>query len=541
MSAKNIIFANEARTKMMAGVDKLADAVKVTLGPKGRNVSIERISTGLPRMTKDGVTVARSIVLPDREENQGAQYLRGVSEKSMELSGDGTTTSTVLAQAILREGMKAFSNNVNPMDLKRGIDYAVAAVVDDIKKHSRPIENSEQILQIATVSANGDVDIGNFINDAYTKMGRQGQVSILEGKKIKTEVDSVTGISFDSGYIGPYFINNHEKNTCELKDALVFFYEKDLYKDTQIVEILKLADRLGKPLLIVANDIKGSAITIMVNNKQSLESCAVKAPVLNRYRSELLADMALLTGAVFQESAAGKWLDINVCPEMFGTADKIIVSNQRTIIVGGHGDEKAIEDKKIALLNVLKELDESHDIDQEYRESILQRLQNFNGTAIIRVGGSTEVEMKERYDRFDDALHATKAALAEGILPGGGTALVRAMAAVDAIIPTNADVATGISIIRKALPVPFIQIAANAGIEVSEKDLEGFDYEYGYDAQNNVYGNMLDMGILDPTKVVRVALEGAASVAGIMLTTEAMITYADIQMPGGQTFSMPMS
>lgn len=538
MNTKDIHYGSEARNKMMAGVDKLANAVKVTLGPKGRNVVLDKIYSE-PRSTKDGVSVAREISLPDRCENIGAQLLKQVALKSMDLAGDGTTTSTVLAQAMMHEGMQAVASGCNPMDLKRGMDLAVEAVVDDLKAHSKPLETSEEIMQVATISANGDKDIGRFITNAFNKMGRDGAVSIVEGRKLNTDSDFVTGITFDSGYVESKFINNYQKNTCELSDVHVFIYEKDLTQAPMIDQLYKLAFSLGRPLLIIANEIKGSALTLLIANLKTYESCAVKAPAYDKYRTDLLEDMALLTGANFLPAAAGTRLDEHVNPQLFGTATRVIVSNDKTIIVGGGGDATLIEEKKLSLIKILKDLDESHDVDPAYRAHIVQRLQNFKGTAIIRVGGATPVEMKERYDRYDDALHATKAALAEGILPGGGTALVRAIAAVDALSPTNPDVALGVSIIRKSLAAPFIQIAANAGITVSEKDLDGSDYAHGYNAQENTYGNMLELGIIDPTKVVRVAIEGAASVAGIMLTTEAMITYFEAPT-APQQFAVPI-
>jgi chaperonin GroEL len=540
MNAKDIYYASEARDKMMAGVDKLANAVKVTLGPKGRNVVIDKIYSG-PRSTKDGVSVAREVFLSDRFENMGAQLLKQVALKAMDVAGDGTTTSTVLAQAMMHEGIKAVSSGINPMDLKRGIDLAVSAVVDDLKKNSKPIQSSDEILQIATVSANGDADIGNFINDAYKEMGREGQVSIVEGSKLITSLDITNGIILNNGYIEPQFINNFQKNTCEFTNALVYFYEKDFYKAEEFYVFLKTASETGKNLLLVANDVKGSAVSFMVENvrQKRYACCAVRAPSFDKYRTELMEDMALLTGATFIPNSAGGRIDTQISADMFGEADRVIVSHDKTVIVGGKGNPVLIAQKKEYLLKILKDLDNSHDVDPTYRAHIVQRLQNFNGMAVIRVGGSTEVEMKERYDRYDDALHATKAALAEGILPGGGTALVRALAVVDALSPTNPDVAAGVSIVRKSLAAPFIQIAANAGVTVSEKDLDGGEYVHGYNAQEDVYGNMLEFGIIDPTKVVRVALEGAASVAGIMLTTEAMITYAEIPT-APQTLTMPI-
>jgi len=542
MSAKDIFYSTEARDKMMIGVDKLANAVKVTLGPKGRNVVLDKLYSG-PRSTKDGVSVAREIFLSDRFENVGAQLLKQVALKSMDLAGDGTTTSTVLAQAIMKAGLKAVTEGANPMDLKRGIDLAVAAVVEDLKKHSKPLETSEEIMQIATISANSDSEIGKFITDAYEAMGREGQVSIVEGRKLTTDLEIVTGITFDSGYVEPYFINNFQKNTCEFNDALIFFYEKDLTQAAQIDEVLKLAFSMGKPMLVIANDVKGSAVSLLVANTRNkvYASCAVKAPAYDKYRTELMSDMALLTGANFLPSAAGTRLDKHINPQLFGTADKVIVSNDKTIIIGGHGNEYKIAEKKQSLLKILKELDNSHDIDPNYRSHIVQRLRNFNGTAVIRVGGNTDVEMKERYDRFDDALHATKAALSEGILPGGGTALVKGMTILNNLNSVNLDVKKGITIVLNALSSPFLQIASNAGITFIDEDIKDIkiNYNFGYDAQNGVYGDMLEMGIVDPTKVVRVALEGAASVAGIMLTTEAIVTYAE-QPQAAQSFSVPI-
>jgi chaperonin GroEL len=539
MSApKDILFSNEVRNKMMDGVNKLANAVKVTLGPKGRNVFIDKIYTE-PRWTKDGVTVARNIFLTDRFENVGCSGVRQAALKTSDLAGDGTTTSTVIAQAILREGIKAVAMGINPMDIKRGIDLAVEAVVSDLESHSRPIIDSSDIMKVATISANGDKFIGEMLTKAFTEVGHDGFVNVIEGKHTVTDIEIVNGISFANGYLSPSFVNK-ENHTCEFENPSIFLYEQNISNADKMKLILKKAYPLGRPLLILADDVFGGAIAVQNLNisQDCFKSCSVKAPSFHTNRTEILEDIALITGATLIKSDQGKVLEKNLDQDIFGSSAKVIISKDRTIIIGGHGDAVEIEAKGIALKQLLKQLETAHDVSPDYLNHIRDRVMNFKSTALIRVGGTTEAEMKERYDRFDDALNATKAAIAEGVLPGGGIALLRSISCLDKLQPLNDDIEAGIRIIRKALLAPCAQIAENAGKRgVVEVLTEGGYYDWGYDAQRDLYCDMMVEGIIDPTKVVRTALQDAASVAGLMLTTEAGITYMDspqpMQMPIG--------
>lgn len=527
MSAKDIQYSDDARNKMMEGVNKLANAVKVTLGPKGRNVIIDRPYSG-PRSTKDGVTVAREIFLQDRCENVGAQFMKQVAMKTFDLAGDGTTTSTVLAQAIMKEGNKAIGRGINPMDLKRGIDLAVTAVVSDLKQHSRPINGSEDIMRVALISANGDKEIAKNITEAFEKQGVDGFVNIIEGRKLTTELDFVTGIKFDGGYVSPYFVNK-DNNTWEYEDCHIFYYEKKFQKAEGLEPLLAEAFKLGRPLLVIADDVVGGAVALQIANHQQkrFSSCSVKAPSFHEHRTLLLKDMITITGGELIGIAEGKALPNHIKPSIFGRAKKVIVSKDHTLIIDGDGDKNKIEARKIMLENLLKEANNSQDDQKEHIAQLKERLTYFKGMAVIRVGGTTELEMKERYDFYDDALCATKAAIAEGILPGGGIALLKSISVLDDLRGENEDVNAGIRIIRDSLSAPCAQIAANAGIVGVSEAIRAnttSDYNYGYDAQKDVYGDMMEMGIIDPTKVIRSALEDAASVAGIMITTEAMIT-----------------
>lgn len=534
MSApKDIYFANEAREKMMVGVDLLANSVKITLGPKGQNVNIDRISSD-PHITKDGVTVARNIFLADRVANMGCSGVRQASMKTSDNAGDGTTTSTVLAQAILREGMKAIAAGINAMDLKRGIDMAVEAVLKDLTAHSRPIEGEFDLFKVAKISANGDDNIADMLTYAFTNVGYDGFVNVIQGKRTTTDVELVNGISFNNGYISPSFVNK-ENHTCEFENVSIFLYEQSLVQANKMKMVLESALTLSRPLLIVADDVHGGAIAVQNVNisKNFFKSCSVRAPSFRENRTQLLEDIALITGSTLIKIEEGKVLEKNVTPAIFGSASKVIVSKDKTTIIGGRGNEEAIKAKCDELNALLESIESGHDINEEYRNHVRERVSNFKSTALIRVGGTTEAEMKERYDRFDDALNATKAAIAEGVLPGGGIALLKSIPCLDALTPINSDVEAGIRIIRKALTVPCAQIAENAGIRgVVENLMDARDtgYNHGYDAQLNKYCDMMEAGIMDPTKVVRAGLENAASIAGLMLTTGAIVSYADFQV-----------
>jgi chaperonin GroEL len=536
MAAKDVRFSSDARDKMLRGVEILADAVKVTLGPKGRNVVIEK-SFGAPRITKDGVTVAKEIELSDKFENMGAQMVREVASKSNDVAGDGTTTATVLAASIVREGAKSVAAGMNPMDLKRGIDLAVTAVVKDIESRARKVASSEEIAQVGTISANGDKDIGEMIAQAMQKVGNEGVITVEEAKTAVTELDVVEGMQFDRGYLSPYFITNAEKMVAELEDPYILIHEKKLSSLQTMLPILEAVVQTGKPLVIIAEDIEGEALATLVVNKLrgGLKVAAVKAPGFGDRRKAMLEDIAVLTAGQTISEDLGIKLE-NVTLEMLGRAKRIRIEKENTTVIDGAGDKMAIE----ARINQIKaQIEETtSDYDKEKLQERLAKLAG--GVAIIRVGGSTEVEVKEKKDRVDDALHATRAAVEEGIVPGGGVALLLAKKAAQAVKSDNAEVQAGINIVLKALEAPIRQIAQNAGVEgsiVVGKILGQSSETYGFNAQTDEYVDMLQAGIVDPAKVVRAALQGAASVAGLLVTTEAMIAEAPKkeapQMPGG--------
>jgi chaperonin GroEL len=536
MAAKDVKFAGDARDRMLRGVDILANAVKVTLGPKGRNVVIEK-SFGAPRITKDGVTVAKEIELEDKFENMGAQMLREVASKTNDNAGDGTTTSTVLAQAIVREGAKAVAAGMNPMDLKRGIDIAVAAVIKDIEKRAKPVASSAEVAQVGTISANGDSAIGQMIAKAMQKVGNEGVITVEENKSLDTEVDIVEGMKFDRGYLSPYFVTNAEKMTAELDDVLVLLHEKKLSSLQAMLPVLEAVVQSGKPLLIIAEDIEGEALATLVVNRLrgGLKVAAVKAPGFGDRRKAMLEDIAILTGGQLISDDLGMKLE-NVTIQMLGRAKKVVIDKENTTVVNGAGKKPAIE----ARVNQIKAQIEETTSDYD-REKLQERLAKLaGGVAVIKVGGATEIEVKEKKDRVEDALNATRAAVQEGIVPGGGTALLRAKKAVGRINNDNSDVQAGINIVLKALEAPIRQIAENAGVEgsiVVGKILDEKSETFGFDAQNETYVDMIQKGIVDPAKVVRTALQDAASVAGLLVTTEAMV--ADLPkdaapaMPGG--------
>jgi chaperonin GroEL len=529
MSAKQIKFGRDAREKLLRGVDILADAVKVTLGPKGRNVVIDK-SYGAPRITKDGVTVAKEIELEDKFENMGAQMVREVASKTNDIAGDGTTTATVLAQAIVREGGKAVAAGMNPMDLKRGIDLAVAAVVKDLLAKAKKINTSEEIAQVGTISANGEKQIGQYIADAMQKVGNEGVITVEEAKTAETELEVVEGMQFDRGYLSPYFVTNPEKMVAELEDVYVLLHEKKLSNLQAMLPILEAVVQTGKPLLIISEDVEGEALATLVVNKLrgGLKIAAVKAPGFGDRRKAMLEDLAVLTGGTVVSEDLGIKLE-NVTLEMLGRAKKVSITKEATTIVDGSGTKADIEARVGQIKAQIEEATSDYD-----REKLQERLAKLSGgVAVIRVGGSTEIEVKEKKDRIDDALNATRAAVEEGIVPGGGTALLRASIVLD-ITGENADQNAGIAIIRKALQSLVRQIAENAGDEgslVVGKILESGTDNFGYNAQTSEYGDMIAMGIVDPVKVVRTALQNAASVAGLLVTTEAMI--ADLPKKGG--------
>ena len=522
MSAKDVKFSGDARDRMLRGVDTLANAVKVTLGPKGRNVVIDR-SFGAPRITKDGVTVAKEIELEDKFENMGAQMLREVASKTNDLAGDGTTTATVLAQAIVREGAKSVAAGMNPMDLKRGIDIAVAAVVKDIEKRARPVASSSEVAQVGTISSNGDAAIGKMIAQAMQKVGNEGVITVEENKSLETEVDIVEGMKFDRGYLSPYFITNAEKMTAELEDVYVLLHEKKLSGLQAMLPVLEAVVQSGRPLLIIAEDVEGEALATLVVNRLrgGLKVAAVKAPGFGDRRKAMLEDIAILTGGQLISDDLGMKLE-NVTVQMLGRAKKVVIDKENTTIVNGAGKKPAIEARVQQIKAQIEESTSDYD-----REKLQERLAKLaGGVAVIKVGGATEVEVKEKKDRVEDALNATRAAVQEGIVPGGGTALLRAKKAVGRINNDNADVQAGINIVLKALEAPIRQISENAGVEgsiVVGKVLDNKSETFGFDAQNDEYVDMLAKGIVDPAKVVRTALQDASSVAGLLITTEAMV------------------
>ena len=537
MSAKDVRFSSDARDRMLRGVDILNNAVKATLGPKGRNVVLDK-SYGAPRITKDGVTVAKEIELEDKFENMGAQMVREVASKTSDIAGDGTTTATVLTASMIKEGLKLVAAGMNPMDLKRGIDIAATAVVKDIQRRAKKVQSSEEIAQVGTISANGDKTIGKMIADAMKKVGNEGVITVEEAKTAETELDVVEGMQFDRGYLSPYFITNAEKMVAELEDAYILIHEKKLSSLQPLLNILESIVQAGKPLLIVAEDIEGEALATLVVNKLrgGLKVAAVKAPGFGDRRKAMLEDIAVLTAGTMIAEDLGIKLE-NVTLQMLGKAKRVRIEKENTTIIEGAGKKQEIEGR-IAQIKAQIE-DTKSDYDREKLQERLAKLAG--GVAVIRVGGSTEVEVKEKKDRVDDAMHATKAAVEEGIVPGGGVALLRAKAAIGKLSDENADVQAGINIVLRALEAPIRQIVENAGVEgsiVVGKITENKSQTYGFDAQTEQYVDMLSAGIVDPAKVVRVALQDAASVAGLMITTEAMVAEAPKKkeapaMPGG--------
>jgi chaperonin GroEL len=522
MAAKDVRFSSDARDKMLRGVDILANAVKVTLGPKGRNVVIEK-SFGAPRITKDGVTVAKEIELEDKFENMGAQMVREVASKTNDIAGDGTTTATVLAQAIVREGAKAVAAGMNPMDLKRGIDQAVAVAIDDIKARAKKVKSTEEVAQVGTISANGDRFIGEEIAKAMQKVGNEGVITVEEAKSLETEVDIVEGMQFDRGYLSPYFITNAEKMIADLEDPYILIHEKKLSSLQPMLPILEAVVQTGKPLLIIAEDVEGEALATLVVNKLrgGLKIAAVKAPGFGDRRKAMLEDIAILTGGQMIAEDLGIKLE-TVTLNMLGRAKKVRIEKENTTIIDGAGKKKDIEGRVNQIKAQIEETTSDYD-----REKLQERLAKLaGGVAVIRVGGATEIEVKEKKDRVDDALNATRAAVEEGIVPGGGTALLRAKGAVAALKSKNPDVQAGINIVLKALEAPIRQIVENAGVEgsiVVGKIAENKSETFGFNAQTEEYVDLIKAGIVDPAKVVRTALQDAASVAGLLITTEAMV------------------
>ena len=522
MAAKEVKFSVEARDKMLRGIDILANAVRVTLGPKGRNVVLDK-SFGAPRISKDGVTVAKEIELDDKFENMGAQMVREVASKTSDQAGDGTTTATVLAHAIVKEGAKSVAAGMNPMDLKRGVDLAVNAVVEDLKKHSKAVTSNEEIAQVGTISSNGDPEIGRFIADAMKRVGNEGVITVEEAKSLETELEVVEGMQFDRGYISPYFVTNAEKMRTEMEDPYLLIYEKKLSALNELLPLLEAVVQTGKPLLIIAEDVEGEALATLVVNKLrgGLKVAAVKAPGFGDRRKAMLQDIAILTGGTAISEDLGIKLD-QVKLDMLGKAKKVTIEKENTTIVNGAGKKKDIEGRIAQIKAEIEETTSDYD-----REKLQERLAKLaGGVAVIRVGGATEVEVKERKDRVDDAMHATRAAVEEGILPGGGVALLRSIKALGKLRTENHDQKTGIDIVRKAFSSLARQIAINAGEDgsiVVGKISENDAYSYGYDAQEGEYGDLVSKGIIDPTKVVRTALQDAASIAGLLMTTEAMV------------------
>ncbi len=532
MPAKEVRFSGDARDRMLRGIDTLANAVKVTLGPKGRNVVLDK-SFGAPRITKDGVTVAKEIELPDKFENMGAQMVREVASKTSDQAGDGTTTATVLAHAIVRDGAKAVAAGMNPMDLKRGIDSAVEIVVEDVKKRSKKVSTNEEIAQIGTISANGDREIGEMIAKAMQRVGNEGVITVEEAKSLATELDVVEGMQFDRGYISPYFITNAEKMLCELEEPYILLHEKKLSGLQPMLPLLEAVVQTGKPLLIVAEDIEGEALATLVVNKLrgGLKVSAVKAPGFGDRRKAMLEDMSILTNGQLISEDLGIKLE-NVTLDMLGKAKRVRIEKENTTIIDGAGKKKDIEARCSQIRAQIEETTSDYD-----KEKLQERLAKLaGGVAIIRVGGATEVEVKERKDRVEDAMHATRAAVEEGIVAGGGVALLYAAKALGRLKPENNDQKVGIDILRRALQAPARQIAENAGTDgsvVIGKLLESTDTNYGYDAQRGEYTNMIKAGVIDPTKVVRLALQDAASVAGLLVTTEAMVAEKPEKKPAG--------
>jgi chaperonin GroEL len=522
MAAKEVKFNTDARERMLRGVDVLANAVKVTLGPKGRNVVIDK-SFGAPRITKDGVSVAKEIELEDKFENMGAQMLREVASKTNDLAGDGTTTATVLAQAIVKEGAKAVASGMNPMDVKRGIDLAVGAVVKELKTNARKITSNSEIAQVGTISANGDSEIGRYLAEAMDKVGNEGVITVEEAKTADTELEVVEGMQFDRGYLSPYFVTNQDKMRVELDEPYILIHEKKLSNLQAMLPILEAVVQSGKPLLIIAEDVEGEALATLVVNKLrgGLKIAAVKAPGFGDRRKAMLEDIAILTGGTVISEDVGIKLE-TVTLNMLGRAKKVAIEKENTTIIDGVGSKAEIDGRVAQIRAQIEETTSDYD-----REKLQERLAKLaGGVAVIRVGGSTEVEVKEKKDRVDDALHATRAAVEEGILPGGGVALLRAVKALNNLATANQDQKVGIEIVRRAIEAPVRQIAENAGAEGSiivGKLREKTDFSYGWNAQTGEYGDLYAQGVIDPAKVVRTALQDAASVAGLLVTTEAMI------------------
>ena len=522
MSAKDVKFSTDARERMLRGVDILADAVKVTLGPKGRNVVLDK-SFGAPRVTKDGVTVAKDIELKDKFENMGAQMVREVASKTSDIAGDGTTTATVLAQAIVREGVKSVAAGMNPMDLKRGIDLAVTAVVEELRKRSRKVTANEEIAQVGTISANGDAEVGAMLAEAMQRVGNEGVITVEEAKSLETELDVVEGMQFDRGYLSPYFVTDADKMQAVLDEPYILIFEKKLSGLQAMLPLLEAVVQSGKPLLVIAEDVEGEALATLVVNRLrgGLKVAAVKAPGFGDRRKAMLQDIAILTGGTAVSEDVGIKLE-NVTLDMLGRAKRVIITKEETTVVDGAGKKADIQGRVGQIKAQIEETTSDYD-----REKLQERLAKLaGGVAVIRVGGATEIEVKERKDRVDDALHATRAAVEEGIVPGGGTALLRAIAKLDKLETDNDDQKVGIRIVRRALEAPARQIASNAGVDgsiVIGKILESKDAQWGYNAQTGKYTNLVKDGVIDPTKVVRAALQDAASVAGLLITTEAMV------------------
>ena len=536
MAAKEVKFGVDARTLLLRGVDTLADAVKVTLGPKGRNVVLDK-SYGAPRITKDGVTVAKDISLSDKFENMGAQLVREVASKASDAAGDGTTTATVLAQAIIREGVRAVAAGLNPMDLKRGIDMAVEAVVADVKSRSRKVATNAEIAQVGTISANGDAEIGAKIAQAMEKVGNEGVITVEESKSLETELDIVEGMQFDRGYLSPYFVTNAEKMTADLENPFILIFEKKLSALQPLLPLLESVVQSSRPLLIISEDVEGEALATLVVNKLrgGLKVAAVKAPGFGDRRKAMLEDIAIMTGGQLVSEDMGIKLE-GVTQAMLGRAKKVLITKDDTTIIDGDGSKTDIAGRCSQIRQQIEDCTSDYD-----REKLQERLAKLaGGVAVIRVGGATEIEVKERKDRVVDATHATRAAVEEGIVPGGGVPLLYAARSLDALKPANEDQRVGIDIIRRALQAPLRQIAANAGVDASivvGKLCDQSEFSYGFDAQTSQYGDMFKAGIIDPVKVVRTALQGAASVASLVITTEAMVCEipdkAAPAMPGG--------
>ena len=523
MAAKDIKFGTDARSKMLKGVETLAKTVKVTLGPKGRNVMLDK-SYGAPKLTKDGVSVAKEVALSDKFENMGAQLIKEVAQKTADKAGDGTTTATVLAEAIIREGCKAVAAGMNPMDVKRGIDMAVEAVVKDVKSRSKAVQSSSEIAQVGTISANGDTTIGEYLAKAMEKVGNEGVITVEDAKGLETELDVVEGMQFDRGYLSPYFVTNPEKMNCEYDNPYILLYDKKISNLQPMISILEAIVQSGRALVIIAEDIEGEALATLVVNRirGGLTVCAVKAPGFGDRRKAMLQDMAILTGGQVISDELGMKIE-NVTLDMLGTAKRVEITKDDTTIIDGAGDKEAIAGRTAQIRQEISQTTSDYD-----REKLQERLGKLSGgVAVIKVGGASEVEVKEKKDRIDDALHATRAAVKEGIVAGGGTALLYATKALENVKTDNQDQNVGIDIIRRALQAPLRQIAENAGVDgavVAGKLLESKDYNYGYNAAAGEYTDMIKSGIVDPTMVVRTALQDAASVGGLLITTEAMVT-----------------